>query len=178
MSKQKTRRQRTIAKNPPVPVQPRAPEVSQTGGATSVPSDVHFNFQLNQQLNMPGDAAGMLQLVRMMPEPLQGRAMHMAEKEQEARLEELRKEGERHHELELSKQGADFQLQQQRQRNIFISELLGKIAGFIICASFLGSLIYSCFTGNWQGAVAILGCATVLGILIRGFIWLMGQNKN
>ena len=177
MSKQKTRRQRSIAKNPPAPAQPGASSVSQTGGATAVPSDVHFNFQLNQ-LNMPGDAAGMLQLVRMMPESLQERAMHMAEKEQEARLAELRKEGERHHELEQSKQGADFQLQKQRQRNIFISELLGKTAGFIICALFLGSLIYSCFTGNWQGAVAILGCATVLGILIQGFIWLMGQNKN
>lgn len=104
--------------------------------------------------------------------------MNMAEKEQETRLEEIRKEGERHHELEMSKQEADFKLQEQRQRNIFRSELMGKSAGFIICGMFLGSLIYSCFTGNWQGAVAILGCATVLGILIKGFIWLMGQNKN
>lgn len=177
MSKQKPRRKRNIAQNPLAPEQTGASVATQTGGATAAPSDVHFNFQLNQ-LNMSGDAAGLLQLVRMMPEPLQERAIRMAEKEQEARLEEIRKEGERRHELEMSKQGADFRQQQQRQSNIFRSELLGKIAGFLICGLFLSSLIYSCFTGNWQGAVAILGCATVLGILIKGFIWLMGQNKN
>ena len=177
MSKQKPRRKRIAAQNPPVPVQSGTTVSTQAGGATTIPSDVHFNFQLNQ-LNMSGDAAGLLHLVRMMPESLQERAMNMAEKEQETRLEEIRKEGERHHELEMSKQGADFKLQEQRQRNIFRSELMGKSAGFIICGMFLGSLIYSCYTGNWQGAVAILGCATVLGILIKGFIWLMGQNKN
>lgn len=177
MSKQKTRRKRNIASKPPAPVQSGEPAIAQTSGATTAPSDVHFNFQLNQ-LNMSGDAVGLLQLVRMMPESLQERAMNMAEKEQDARLEEIRKEGNRRHELEMSTQGAEYRLQEQRQRNIFRSELLGKIAGLLICGSFLCSLIYSCFTGNWQGAVAILGCATVLGILIKGFIWLMGQNKN
>ncbi len=177
MSKQKSRRKHTNAKNPPVPFESGSPAATQTGGATTAPSDVHFNFQLNQ-LNMAGDSAAMMQLVRMMPEQLQERAMRMAEKEQEVRLEEMRKEGARHHELEMSKQKADLKLLEQRQRNVFYSEMLGKTAGFIVSGMFLGSLIYSCFTGNWQGTVAILGCASVLIILIKGFIWLMGQNKN
>lgn len=177
MSKQKSCRKRSIAKNPPAPATARESTVTQTGGATAAPSDVHFNFQLNQ-LNMSGDAAGLLQLVRMMPEPLQERAMRMAEKEQEARLEEIRKEGERHHELEMSKQGADFRLQEQRQSNIYHSELSGKIFGFLFFGGFLFSLMYSCITGNWEGVAAILGCATVLCLLIKGFVWLMGQNKN
>lgn len=177
MSKQKPRRKRNIAQNPLAPEQTGASVATQTGGATAAPSDVHFNFQLNQ-LNMSGDAAGLLQLVRMMPEPLQERAMRMAEKEQEARLEEIRKEGDRHHELEMSKQGADFQLQEQRQSNIYHSELSGKIFGLLFFGGFLFSLMYSCITGNWEGVAAILGCATVLGILIKGFVWLMGQNKN
>ena len=177
MSKQKPRRRRDIVKARPSLVQSGASAATQTGGASSAPSDVHFNFQLNQ-LNMPGDAAGMLQLVRMMPERLQDRAMDMAENEQKARLEELRKEGERYHELELSKQKADFQLQEQRQRNVFFSEVMGKIAGLIFFGMFLAGLIYSCITGNWKGLVAVLGCVTVLGIIIKGFVWLMGQNKN
>lgn len=177
MSKQKPRRKRNIAQNPLAPEQTGASVATQTGGTTAAPSDVHFNFQLNQ-LNMSGDAAGLLQLVRMMPEPLQERAMRMAEKEQEARLEEIRKEGERHHELEMSKQGADFRLQQQRQSNIYHSEILGKLAGLLFFGGFLFSLIYGCIAGNWEGVVALLGCATVLSILIKGFVWLMGQNKN
>lgn len=177
MSKQKPRRRRNITNIHSAPVQSGASSATQTGGAPSAPSDVHFNFQLNQ-LNMAGDAAGMLQLVRMMPERLQDRAMDMAENEQKARLEEMRKEGERHYELELSKQKADFQLQEQRQKNVFHSEVLGKTAGLIFFGMFLGGLIYSCITGNWQGLAAILGCVTVLGILIKGFVWLMGQNKN
>lgn len=177
MSKQKPRRKRNIAKNPPALASARETAVTQTGGAAAAPSDVHFNFQLNQ-LNMSGDAAGLMQLVRMMPEHLQERAMRMAEKEQEARLEEIRKEGERHHEREMSKQGADFRLQEQRQSNIYRSELTGKIFGLLFFGGFLFSLMYSCITGNWDGLVAIFGCATVLGLLIKGFVWLMGQNKN
>lgn len=176
MSKQKTRRNRVPRTKSHTMIQ-GGNNPHNTGGVADSSQGVQVNFQLNQ-LNMAGDSAAMMQLVRMMPEHLQERAMRMAEKEQEARLEEIRKEGERHHEREMSKQGADFQLQKQRQSNIYHSELTGKIFGLLFFGGFLFSLMYSCITGNWEGLVAILGCATVLCLLIKGFVWLMGQNKN
>lgn len=172
MSSQRKKRNRSAGSKMNPAVSSQSAITTDAAGAP-----VNFNLQFNQ-LSLPGDYVGALQVAATLPSAMQEKVIHMAEKEQAHRHKMDMMAVQQQYELSKDNQTANYNLKKQKQDKTYASEMCGKAFGFIVLGGFLSAVVYLCITENFRGLALIMGSAAILGVLIKAFVWLMGQNKN
>ena len=125
-----------------------------------------------------GDLAVLLHMAQTSTEEIRMEIMRMADAEQKYRHEVI-SQGEQHeYELRQENMKFNYKLKENQQRNIFWTDMVGKISGSIF---FLGISFVAClliWNNNMSGLVGLGVFGAVLIVFIKCFTWLMGTNHS
>lgn len=123
------------------------------------------NFTQNN-LVIPDYDAAVLQMAKLLPETMQKTAMEMAANEQIFRHSYAERELENAKIVQLRQIDTRHDLEMRCMRNIFITDMLGKVFGFLVLAVLIALV---CF-GRYEEAAIILGATVFLAALVKLFV--------
>lgn len=130
------------------------------------------------QRKVQGNPAVLLVMAQNSPADIQAQIMDMARSEQTYRHELTTLKEQHAFALNQERIRRDSDLQERQLRNIFRTDIVGKVVGSIFFLALAAVAFRLIWDNRIREVLMLLGCTAVLGIFIKCFSWLMSLNHS